>query len=150
MKCVKSCFLLRAPLGYYYRTDLAQITWIKTAQHSVSLGLTESVIQLFIFPSLSKLAGLFQSNLKSSEKEAHQLSREKIIWDRLVCQFLVNGVFSLNNGAQWMFSQTYKEWAWSPSSTTDQKLSQNGQILYSEERERESYFCWEEGRVLVC
>ena len=62
---------------YYNKTHLDQVTSIKTPQLSVNtlwLGLTGSVIQLFIFPSLSKLAGLFQSNLKTSEKEARQLA----------------------------------------------------------------------------
>ena len=104
MKCVKSCFLLRerlaSLLGYYNKTDLAQVTSIKSPHHSLSFCLTGSVVQVFIFPSLSKLAGVFQSNLKTSEKEVpHQLCGEKII-SNLVRQFLVNGVFSLNNGPQ--------------------------------------------------
>ena len=140
-----------ALLGYYYKTASTRITWIKTPPHSVvvSLSPTGSVIQLFIFPSLSKLAGLFQSNLKSFRKRGSPAEEKKIIWDRLVRQFLVNGVFSLNNGAQWMFSQTYKEWAWSPSSTQHQKLSQNG-TERERERERERWvisvmrgrWCW--------
>ena len=82
MKCVKSCFLLRerlaSLLGYYNKTDLAQVTSIKSPHHSLSFCLTGSVVQVFIFPSLSKLAGVFQSNLKTSEKEAHhQLCGEK-------------------------------------------------------------------------
>ena len=61
---------------YYNKTHLDQVTSIKTPQLWVSCehSLTGSVIQLFIFPSLSKLAGLFQSNLKTSEKEARQLA----------------------------------------------------------------------------
>ena len=101
MKCVKSCFLLRerlaSLLGYYNKTDLAQVTSIKSPHHSLSFCLTGSVVQVFIFPSLSKLAGVFQSNLKTSEK-ARQLNLKKMISNRLVRQFLVPAAFSLNNG----------------------------------------------------
>ena len=77
MKCVKSCFLLSERLaGWLLQQNSLGSSYLDKTPSTLSehSTLTGSVIQLFIFPSLSKLAGLFQSNLKTSEKEARQLA----------------------------------------------------------------------------
>ena len=114
---------------YYNKTHLDQVTSIKTPQWALSDWVCHTT---FYFPIAVKTCWIISikfENFRKRSSPVHQLSREKIISNRLVRQFLVRAAFSPNNGAQWVFSETHREWAWlSSSAVANQKLSQNGEV----------------------
>ena len=121
---------------YYNKTHLDQVTSIKTPQLSVNTRLWLGLSYNFLFSHrCQNLLDYFNQIWKLHKKKlaSSPAEQEKMISNRLVRQFLVRAAFSLNNGAQWVFSETHKEWAWlSSSAVANQKLSQNGEVHVGE------------------
>ena len=123
MKCVKSCFLLSERLaGWLLQQNSLGSSYLD--KNPSTLGelwaLSDWVCHTtFYFPIAVKTCWIISikfENFRKRSSPARQLSREKMISNRLVRQFLVRAAFSLNNdysGLQWVFSETsetYKEW----------------------------------------
>ena len=104
---------------YYNKTHLDQVTSIKTSQLSVNTRLWLGLSYNFLFSHrCQNLLDYFNQIWKLHKKKlaSSPAEQEKMISNRLVRQFLVRAAFSPNNGAGWVFSETYKEWAWLSSS----------------------------------
>ena len=136
MKCVKSCFLLsERRAGWLLQQNSLGSSYLDKnssalSEHSLT-GSDWVCHTTFYFPIAVKTCWIISikfENFRKRSSPARQLSRKKMISNRLVRQFLVRAAFSLNNGSAWVFSETYKEWAWLSSSAANQKLSENGKV----------------------
>ena len=130
MKCVKSCFLLSERLaGWLLQQNSLGSSYLDKnpstlSEHSDWVWLGRVCHRTFYFPIAVKTCWIISikfENIWKRSSPARQLNKKKMISNRLVRQFLVRAAFSLNNGSGWVFSETYKEWAWLWSSASQGK-----------------------------
>ena len=118
---------------YYNKTHLDQVTSIKTPQLSVNTRLWLGLSYNFLFSHrCQNLLDYFNQIWKLHKKKlaSSPAEQEKMISNRLVRQFLVRAAFSPNNGAQWVFSETHREWAWLSSSAGQPKtITKRGGLI---------------------